>query len=100
MALKAVGHMLMIRPDPIEKEHKGIILVRDEKLERAATDSGTVVDIGETAWFGFGDNRPWVKIGDKVLYKRYSGVFIKDPKTEEEFVIINDDDLKALVVEE
>lgn len=97
--LKVCGHRLMIKPDPVEKKTaSGIVLAVDEKLHRAATDVGTVVQVGETAWFGFADNRQWCAVGDKVQYARYASKFVIDPETDEEFVILNDDDVQVIIV--
>ena len=103
MALQVVGHRLMIKPDAVEKEHqvKGsdvrLILAKDERLYREATSSGTVVQVGPNAFFGFGDNKPWCSAGDSIIYARHTGKFIKDPETEEEFYIINDEDVQVVI---
>lgn len=89
----------MIKPDPVERQTaSGLILAKDERQYRAATDVGTVVDVGETAWYGFADGRKWCKVGDRIQYARYAGKFVTDPETDEEFVIVNDDDVQVIIV--
>jgi co-chaperonin GroES (HSP10) len=104
MSIKVCGHRLLIRPDPLEKEHKVegtnlvLALAKDEKLYRSAVDSGVVLQIGPTAWMGFGDSQKWCEVGDRVQYHRYSGKFVVDPETDEEFVVVNDDDIHLIVL--
>jgi co-chaperonin GroES (HSP10) len=96
--LQVVGHRVLVRPDPVEtKTQSGIVLVKDERLYREATMSGEVVQIGESAWVGFADNKPWCQVGDKIIYARHTGKFVTDPDTEEELYVINDEDVQVIV---
>lgn len=106
MNLKVCGHRVLIRPDSFnetveEGALKGFQLdVGDGfKREKAATVIGTIVAIGETAWKDFSDGRPWAKIGDKIYYAKYSGKIVKD-SNDTEYVIINDEDCQAIILEE
>ena len=91
------GYRVLVRADAIETESDGgIILIQDEKLERAAQTNGTLVRIGGSAWDG---EKPWAEVGDRVTYIRHSGKPIIDPETNEEFVIINDQDILSIIVE-
>lgn len=106
MKYKAVGHRVLIKPDPVTKEHRvggsdlRIILAQDEKMQRAATQTGTVIDVGPTAWQGFGDNQPWAGIGDKVVFARYSGKFLENPDNpDESYVVVNDEDIQLRIEE-
>jgi co-chaperonin GroES (HSP10) len=98
------GYRILVKPDPIEEVTKsGIVLVTDEKLERAAQHIGTLIAIGEQAWKAFSKNYkgdPWAEVGDKIIYSKYAGKFVKDPVTGEEFVLLNDEDVAAIIVEE
>ena len=92
--IKPAGYRVLVKADPIETESKGgIVIVSDEKLERAAQTNGTLIAVGDTAWSG---EDPWAKVGDRVTYVRHSGKFIQDPKTEEEYVILNDEDILSI----
>ena len=86
--------------DPVYKSARaaGIALAdhSDRKREQASVDRGYVVDIGPTAFQAFypdGMEKRPVNIGDYVAYARFSGKFITDPFTEEEFVALNDEDI-------
>lgn len=99
--LEARGYRVIIRPDPIEETSKGgIIIAQDERLAEAARVTGVVVSIGETAWKHHKVSWPWAKVGERVCYARYAGKPIIDPETEEELIVINDDDIVAAIVEE
>lgn len=49
-------------------------LVQDEDRRQEGAETGTVVSIGYMAYQGLGDGRPWVKLGDRVGFKRYAGI--------------------------
>ena len=114
MKLKARGHRLLIKPDPVEKiSAGGIVLSINEKQERQASQKGTVLGVGPMAWkneaYGYGLEgwEPWVKEGDRILFPRYGGklVCINDtPTTPDEkreyVIIINDDDVQAQIEED
>jgi co-chaperonin GroES (HSP10) len=108
MKVKAIGHRLIVRPDPVEETTSGgIILSMDVKRERAASQKGTVLDIGPLAWTNeviFGKNpKPWCEVGDRVFFARYGGKVINlaEEGLEDDFVIVlNDEDLQALITEE
>jgi co-chaperonin GroES (HSP10) len=36
-------------------------------------------------------------VGDTVFYAKYAGKWIRDPETDEEFLIVNDEDIVAKV---
>ena len=94
--IKAVAFRIVVKPDPVEvKTKSGIVIALDEGQERRATVSGTIVDIGEDAWAAFKTKSPHagLKIGDRVIYARYAGKWVKDPDTEEEYVVMNDEDI-------
>lgn len=96
-----VGHRILIKPEKLEDidpafaaaKRMGIVVESDErKREQAAVDKGFVISMGETAFQDFGGT-PWCAVGDKVGYTRYGGKLIKDPETEEEYIILNDEDV-------
>ena len=107
--LKALGYRLLIKPDDVETSHevKGtdikIAIAVDEKLYKATMSVGTVIDIGPLAWIDYNKNailkKPWVEVGDKILYSRYGGKLIKDPDTDEDFVVLDDGDVLCKIVE-
>jgi co-chaperonin GroES (HSP10) len=100
MALKAVAFRVILKVKEVaEKSKGGIVLALDKRLERQAYTEGTVVDIGPDAWSGFKPKQEFagLKVGDTVFYAKYAGKWIRDPETDEEFLIVNDEDIVAKV---
>lgn len=100
--LRALGFRVLVKPDPIDDEHdlgdgRSLKIVVDEKRESAAQIVGTVVDVGPLAWKDYNKDYPealpWATVGDKVLYSKYGGKPVLDPDTEEEYTILNDEDI-------
>lgn len=109
MGIEALGFRLTIRPDKVvdseaEKTKKlaekaGIALLEQSKEEldaeynraQASVDQGIVLTVGPTA-FG-GDSQKWCDVGDYVGYARHAGKWVKDPETEENILVLNDEDI-------
>lgn len=96
------GHRVLVKtPEVEEKSEGGIVLVsseRNKKLEKAGKMEGVIIAVGDTAWkhptLG---GKPWAEVGDTVYFSRYGGTLINDPETDEQFVMINDEDVFALI---
>lgn len=110
MTIKVAGPRVLVKPDAVEKTtESGIVLTSstyEEKLEKAGQERGTVVAIGSIAFkaFEIGPNgehigEPWCKVGDHIQYSKYANTVTKDIDTGEEYVIINDEDVKAVLRE-
>ncbi len=100
MALKAVSFRVILKVKEVEeKSQGGIVMVVDKKMERNAHTEGTIVDIGPDAYAAFRPKFEFagLKIGDRVFYARYSGKWIVDPETKEEFLVVNDEDITSKV---
>jgi len=106
--LEPAGHRVLIAPDDITEtddimcraKEMGLEIVKDKQTERAEEASqviGTLVAVGITAWKGYDDGEPWAKVGDRVVYSKYGGTFVQDPDTDEEFILLNDEDIICLV---
>lgn len=103
MPLDVVGFRVLVKKDEIGEEvtEGGIVLPDTERQQRRVrTNSGKVVGIGNVAYRAYSDDYTgdrWVSIGDKVIWAEYSDKIIQDPDTKEEFSVINDDDIIAIV---
>lgn len=102
--IEAAGFRVIIKPDAVvKKTQSGILIASDERLERGATDRGIVVNIGPEAFLsynraaGFADYRPWCLVGDYVSYAKYAGKNVEDPDTKEHLVVLNDEDIVAIL---
>lgn len=96
--IKVCGHYVLVKPDPVQRESAGGIIMNTEseaKKESRARVIGTIVQIGEYAWSD--DPKPWVNLGDKTMYSKYGGTYIEDPETKEEYVVLNDIDIVAVI---
>lgn len=98
------GHRVLIDVDLAELETDwGFNIGGDKNLENAAMITGTVVAVGPQAWKAFGPNftgEPWAKVGDRIMYSKYSGNVIFDPETDIEYKIMNDEDITAVITGE
>lgn len=98
MAIEAPGFRLVIKPDPVEEVTQGgIVLAIDKKLEKGATDRGTIVNIGPIAWHAFKPYEgPWAEVGDRIAYVKYAGKWVTDPVDKVDYLIIDDQDVIAI----
>ena len=88
------GHRILIRPLEVqEKTASGIIIATDVQKEREdmSNTTGEVIEVGEDCFEGIS---PWCKVGDRVVFAKYSGLLYlgKDGKR---YRIINDDNVVA-----
>lgn len=103
LPVQAVGHRIIVLVDEIsdgKKQQKDghVILTHstdDYEREREFQERGTVVDIGPSAYNLSHHDEPWVKLGQRVLYKKYDGHKYLDEKTGKLYRIINDEDVIA-----
>jgi len=98
--LQPAGHRVLLKRDTLETKTEWgfemVIGTDQRKLERAAIDTGIIVSVGPNAWKGWDDGTPWAKVGDEVFFARHAGKVLVDEDTEEEFLIINDEDVLAI----
>jgi co-chaperonin GroES (HSP10) len=92
-----VGARVVILPDEIETKTKsGIITATGTQVQREemAQVDGIVIALGNTCYHD--QPEPWCKVGDRVVFGKYSGIFRigKDDKT---YRIINDLDVVAVL---
>lgn len=108
MTVKAVLHRLVVQPveleiyDDVTKKMKelGFAVAKTEESKYLHTqiDQGYILDIGPTAFLDYVKKHNLdipVKVGTLITYARHSGKIIKDPKTDKDLTIINDDDVLA-----
>ena len=97
--IQPILHRILVKPDPVEtKSAGGIILTVNEKREQAAAEKGVVISVGPTCFKDFGSDSDILKGGDRVYFAKYAGKIVKDVDGEE-FVILNDEDIVAILKE-
>jgi len=120
LTIEPAGIRVLVLPDTFEdgneetdtelKTKGGIIIAKesdyakDRERERVGQVFGTVAAIGPLAWQDYdrfasreGGWTQWAKVGDRVSYARYSGDRITDPETGVEFIVMNDNDINAVI---
>ncbi len=101
--ITVTGCRLLVKPFKIQEHDKvfdsakkaGIILTEmSERKEQTLVDKGTVLQIGAKCHEDY--------IGDLnvIGFAKFGGKYIQDPKTEEIFLIINDEDVIAIFKED
>jgi co-chaperonin GroES (HSP10) len=92
------GVRVILLPDPVEEVTDGGIIIKAEvtkEEEKTQQVIGTVVAIGPRVDSKFTDGV--LKVGDKVLYAKFSGVFITG-NDGERYRLANDEDIFAKVI--
>lgn len=111
MALHPVGHRLLVKPDDVNDrlQHdlgngkKLQIVVEDKNVEKSKEVFGTLVAVGPDAWKAFGkdfNGAPWAKVGDRVTFSQHAGRYLTDPESDEQLLIMNDEDIICVVTGE
>lgn len=111
------GHRVLVKNQKLEEvdevyksaKKAGLAFVEDHDEHRraqAGLDVGTVIQVGPDAWKAFFHNsnpdgrgtfEPWCVVGDFIAFAKYSGKMIEDPETKEKYVVINDEDVVAVL---
>lgn len=95
MELKPLGDRIVVKPLEAENKSKGGIVLPDTAKEKpqeakvVAVGRGKVLENGTV-------QAPEVKVGDKVLYGKYSGNEITT-KEGEELLILREEDILAII---
>jgi chaperonin GroES len=94
MKIKPLGDRVMIKPSEELEKTKGGIVLPDTAKEKP--QEGKVVAVGEGKKTDEGKVLPLsVKVGDKILYGKYSGTEITVEG--EEYLIIREEDILAVI---
>jgi chaperonin GroES len=95
MDIKPLGDRIVVKPLEAENKSKGGIVLPDTAKEKpqeakvVAVGKGKVLENGTV-------QAPEVKVGDKVLYGKYSGNEITT-KEGEELLILREEDILAII---
>jgi chaperonin GroES len=92
--IKPLGDRVVILPSEAEKQTKGGIVLPDTVKEKP--QEGKIIAAGEGKKSDDGKLIPLsVKVGDKVLYGKYSGTEITVDG--EDYLIVKEDDILAII---
>jgi len=95
MEIKPLGDRIVVKPLEAENKSKGGILLPDTAKEKPQEAKVVAVGKGKTLENG-SIQVPEVKVGDKVLYGKYSGNEITT-KEGEELLILREEDILAII---
>ncbi|MFY9402021.1 MAG: co-chaperone GroES [Candidatus Omnitrophota bacterium] len=95
MEIKPLGDRIVIKPLEAEEKTKGGIVIPDTAKEKPQEGKVVAVGKGKVLENG-GVQAPEVKVGDKVLYGKYSGNEITT-KEGEELLIMREEDILAII---
>ncbi len=108
MKISPKGHYVLIKPDSLEEQDEvykaakaaGIVLdSASTDREFAATQTGTIVAIGNMAWKAFDRSDPdweqWAKVGERVFFQKFVSKQIIDEDTQEEYFLMADENILA-----
>ncbi|MFH1339149.1 MAG: co-chaperone GroES [Candidatus Omnitrophota bacterium] len=95
MNIQPLGDRIVIEPLEAEDKTKGGIVLPDTAKEKP--QEGKVVAVGKGKVLESGSvQAPEVKVGDKVLYGKYSGTEVTT-KDGEEVLIMREEDILAII---
>ena len=95
MNIQPLGDRVVVKPLEAEEKTKGGIVLPDTAKEKP--QEGKVVAVGKGKVLENGSIQPLeVKVGDKVLYGKYSGSEITT-KDGEELLIMREEDILAII---
>ncbi|MCX5700196.1 MAG: co-chaperone GroES [Candidatus Omnitrophica bacterium] len=95
MDIKPLGDRVVVKPLEAETKTKGGIVIPDTAKEKP--QEGKVVAVGKGKVLENGTvQAPEVKVGDKVLYGKYSGNEITT-KDGEELIIMREEDILGII---
>ena len=91
-----IGYQVVVRPEKFKEKTSGGIILPPSNIdkEQQAARVGEVIAVGPLAFSG--EAKGDVKIGDKVIHTRHSGLLVQDGN-DNECRIIDDIDVRAVV---
>ena len=96
MKLQPLADRVIVKPLRVEEKTKGGIVLPDTAKEKP--QEGRIVAVGKGKILDSGKIKELeVKVGDHILYGKYSGAEVKIQHEDEEFLIMNEDDILAIV---
>jgi len=94
MNIRPLHDRVVIRRMEEERTSSGGIMIPDSATEKPI--QGEVIAVGKGKSLDNGDVRPLdVKVGDRVLFGKYSGTEVK--VSDEEVVVMREDDIMGIV---
>jgi len=88
-----LGRAVLVKPYESEAVTKGGLIIPNQVREsgQLAEQRAVVVAVGPEAWCD--EQEPRAKVGDRVLYSKYSGYLAKGTLDGEAYRVVNDRDI-------
>ena len=98
--LRPCGRAVLVKPYKVsERSSGGIILPHDvARKDQLAEHRVVVIEIGPYAWHG--EPGPRCSVGDRVLIGKWAGYQAVGPADNEQYRIINDNDIFTVITKE
>jgi len=94
MKVRPLGDRVLVKPLEIEEKKKGGIIIPDTAKEKP--QEGKVIAVGKGRITEDGKTLPLdVKVGDRILFGKYSGNEIKID--DEDYLIVKEEDILGIV---
>ena len=89
MNIKPIGERVLLKPIKKEEKTKSGILLSSKSSNTDTKNEAEVVALGK------GENLEGIKVGDKVIFNKFSGNEIEDGDIK--YLIVNADDILAVI---
>lgn len=97
MAIQPLGDRVVVKLLEMEEKTKGGIILPDVAKEKP--QEGKIIAVGKGRLLEDGSLKPFeVRVGDKVLFARYSGSEVTH--RDQEYLLVKEDDILAVVRDE
>ena len=94
MKVRPLGDRVLVKPFEVEEKKKGGIIIPDTAKEKP--QEGKVIAVGKGKITEEGKTLPLnVKVGDKILFGKYSGNEIKID--DEDYLIVREEDILGII---
>ncbi len=94
MAIRPLHDRVLVRRNEEEEKSAGGIILTDSAKEKPS--EGKIIAVGNGKILENGDVRPLdVKVGDKVLFGKYSGTEVK--VDDEDLLVMREDDIVGVI---
>lgn len=91
--IRPIGDRLVVEPKETESKTAGGIVIPDT-ADKDKPMQGTVIAIGDGKWHEGTKHPLQVKVGDKVLFGKYSGTAIKLDK---DYLVMREEDVMGVL---
>ena len=97
--IKPIGFYVLVKPDDVKESTDWGFQLNPDQREKVVITEGTIVSLAEGAWTDKPEGS-YPKVGDRVIFAKYAGNEITDEDTGQEYRLMLDEDIRAIIVED